>query len=88
MARWIAWLGLGLLVAGIVLGTFALGTNAFCSTKNGTPHLPLAAGYRFGHAFDEGPCAAIVIPSTIFFLGGIVLLGVTSLQKQIPPPSS
>ena len=86
MARRMTRGGIGLVVAGTVIGILAFLTDAVCIAR--TTLGGFSAVYsRFEEALLGGLCSATVILCTSLFLGGIVLL-VSGLRKKSPPPSS
>ncbi len=86
MARRMTWVGIGLVVAGTVIGILAFLTDAVCIAR--TTLGGFSAVYsRFEEALLGGLCSATVILCTSLFLGGVVLL-VSGVLKESPPPSS
>ncbi len=86
MARRMTWVGIGLVVAGTVIGVLAFLTDAVCIAR--TTLGGLSAVYsRFEEALLGGLCSATAILCTSLFLGGIMLL-VSGVLKESLPPSS
>ncbi len=95
MARWLAWLGVGLFVAGIVLGILVFGTTTVCPYgRPGSNYSILDVAYELPaiavNAVSTGnPCSVTVVLGTAFFLGGPLLIWVSDkVRRETPPPSS